>query len=72
MNTIEDFKMNQRIELSPSTDQWMMGARFGNVVKLDTKTGLVHVRMDKLRKVLKCQPDHILKINPETDHGFHG
>ncbi len=57
----EKFPIGRRIELHPGTDQWMMGARFGNVIRVDEKTGLVHVRMDKLRKLLKCHPEHILE-----------
>ena len=77
MNTTEvpqkqtpTFKEGQGIELHPGTDQWMMGARFGTVVKTDHKTGLVHVRMDNLRNILKCKPDHILVKDPKKDHGF--
>ena len=70
--TIQDFRVDQRIELHPGTDQWMMGARYGNVVKIDEKTGFVHLRMDALRKILKWKPQHILLIDPKTDHGFHG
>jgi hypothetical protein len=67
-NTTDDFKVGQRVELHPGTDQWMMGDRFGNVARI--KDGKVHVKMDRSGKTLKCDPDHILKKDPATDHGF--
>lgn len=36
-----------RVELSPATDLWMMGARFGTVVKVGRT--LVHVKLDRLK-----------------------
>lgn len=62
------FPAGKRVELHPGTDQWMMGDRFGNVVRV--KDGLVHVKMDRSGKTLKCKPEHILEKNPATDHGF--
>lgn len=68
----ERFPTGKRIELSPSTDQWMMGAQYGDVRKVDEKTGLIHVKMDKLKKILKCKPEHILEKDPTKDFGFVG
>ena len=43
-----------RVELSPSTDAWMMGDRFGVITGV-TKTGLVKVKMDRSGKVRKLR-----------------
>ena len=47
--TTADFLPGERVELHPATDLWMMGARFGEVVKV-TRTR-VHVRLDVGRTV---------------------
>lgn len=54
------FPTGRRVELSPSTDQWMMGDRYGDVAKVDDERGLVHVKMDRSGRTLKCKPEHIL------------
>lgn len=36
-----------RVELSPATDLWMMGARYGTVVKVGRT--LVHVKLDRIK-----------------------
>lgn len=73
MTLKEQFPKDRRIELHPGTDQWMRGARFGTVRKVDEETGMVHVKMDNLRKILKCKPEHILPPkDPNKDHGFLG
>lgn len=60
--TLSDLKENQEIELSPGTDQWMSGDRFGRVVRIDEKKGMAIVLMERSGRKLKCQPDHIYKI----------
>lgn len=35
-----------RVEISPSHDLWMQGARFGTIRKIDTARGLATVKMD--------------------------
>jgi hypothetical protein len=52
--TLADFDEGQRLELHPACDVWMMGDRFGTVVKVGRK--LVHVRMDRSRRVLRLAP----------------
>jgi hypothetical protein len=56
----QTFNDGQRVELHPGTDQWMMGDRCGRVVRTNPKTGLVHVKMDRSGRTLKCFPEHIL------------
>ena len=52
------FVAGRRVELHPATDRWMMGDRFGEVVRF--RDGVVHVRLDKSRKTLRFRPDDIL------------
>lgn len=55
--TMDDFqKEGRRVEIHPCTDWWMMGARFGTVVKIDRAAGLLHVKLDKLRKAVVVPP----------------
>jgi hypothetical protein len=59
--TMEDFTVDQRVELHPATDRWMMGDRFGVVTKLDTLSGVVRVKLDKSKKSFNFAPRNILK-----------
>jgi hypothetical protein len=52
------FKPERRVELHPATDRWMMGDRYGEIVRV--KDGLVHVRLDKSGKTFRFKPDDIL------------
>jgi hypothetical protein len=49
--------VGDRVQLHPATDRWMMGDRYGTVVKLGNKH--VHVKMDKSNKTLKVHPNNI-------------
>ncbi len=68
----ERFPVDKRIEMHPATDQWMRGARYGSVRKVDGKTGLVHVKLDKIKKILRCAPADLLERDPTKDFGFVG
>jgi hypothetical protein len=50
-----DFLIGERVELHPATDLWMMGARFGTVIKV-TRTK-VHVKLDAGRTVRMSPTD---------------
>lgn len=52
--------MGQRVELSPTTDAWMMGDRYGEVIKIGRK--YVHVKMDRSGKVRKLSADLLTVI----------
>jgi hypothetical protein len=45
-STPSDFRVGQRVEISPHFDLWMRGARCGAVVKIGRER--VHVRLDLL------------------------
>lgn len=47
--TIADFYKDQRIEMHPATDLWMMGARYGTVTKVGRTR--VYVQLDKVKGI---------------------
>lgn len=51
------YQVGDRVEISPSCDLWMMGARYGEVVKVGRK--LIHVKLDRTGKVHKFTEDLI-------------
>ena len=57
-NTIRTFRVGDRVELHPATDAWMMGDRYGVVVKVGRS--LYHVRMDRSGRTRKVSPDNLL------------
>ena len=57
---IQDFQAGMRVELHPATDAWMMGDRYGDVVKVGRK--LVHVQMDRSGRTRKVHPRNIGQI----------
>lgn len=61
MNTLQDFKVGDRIEMHPATDLWMMGARFGYVVLVGTK--YVSVSLDKIgTRRIQVRPENLLHV----------
>lgn len=58
MNTINDFKVGQRVQLHPATDRWMRGDRWGVVYKLGRK--YVELVMETTGAHLRVPPDLIL------------
>lgn len=42
-------KAGDRVEIHPSFDLWMMGARFGEIVKI-LPSGKAKVQLDKIKK----------------------
>lgn len=59
--TLADFTIGQRVELHPATDRWMMGDRYGTIVKLDEKRTVVRVKLDVSGKSLTYRPRDVLK-----------
>jgi hypothetical protein len=58
--TIEtDFSyyVGKRVQISPSTDAWMRGDRYGEIVKVGN--GCVHVKMDKSGRTLRLTAEFI-------------
>lgn len=60
-NKLAEFFVGDRVELSPATDLWMRGARFGTVARVTKKH--VHVKIDKLGIVKRFFVDYVNKID---------
>lgn len=54
-----DFQVGRRVQLHPATDRWMMGDRYGEIVKVTSRT--VHVKMDRSGKTIKFAATNILE-----------
>lgn len=63
---LNDFALGDRIQLSPSTDRWMMGDRYGLVTKVGTK--YLHVLMDKSNKTVTIAPSLVSPVSPMRDY----
>lgn len=59
--TLAQLKPGMRAQCHPATDAWMMGDRWGDIVKVGTK--YVHVKMDRSEKVRKFLPWMILQAD---------
>jgi hypothetical protein len=57
---IEDFRAGDRIELHPATSMWMMGARYGTVMRVGRNK--VTVNLDRIRRDVKLPPSAIGEI----------
>lgn len=59
-------KVGDRVELAPHTDRWMMGDRFGEIVKVGTlpRSGRswIHVKLDKSGQTKRFRPDSVTMI----------
>lgn len=54
---LEQFAVGDRIELAPHLDRWMMGDRFGEIIKIGRR--YLHVRMDVSDKVVYVVPENV-------------
>lgn len=54
--------IGQRIELHPSTDLWMRGARYGNIVGVCRHPSFFNVKLDKLAKIVRVHGDSLQPI----------
>lgn len=52
------FTVGHRVEIHPSTDLWMRGARFGTVKRLGPKYRHVSVKLDHWRKPVYLNQDY--------------
>lgn len=51
---------NTRVEIHPCTDLWMMGARFGNVVRVKGAKALV--KLDRYRRAVWFLIDDLKEV----------
>lgn len=54
---LEQFAVGDRIELAPHLDRWMMGDRYGEIVKIGGR--FLHVRMDRTDKIVYVVPENV-------------
>lgn len=54
---VNAFLVGQRVQMHPATDAFMMGDRYGDVVKIGREK--VHVIMDRSRKIRKVSPRNL-------------
>lgn len=59
--SVSDFRIGDRIELHPATDQWMRGERFGEVIRIGRK--YVRVRMNATGRAYRALPMNLRKVN---------
>lgn len=57
-----EYKVGDRVEISPHLDLWMRGARFGTVTKYVPQTKFVSVRLDKLGRTKIFGLDDVRKL----------
>ena len=60
MTTTADFRKDQRVQLHPATDRWMMGDRFGAVAKVGRVK--VHVKLDRSGRTIAFAPENVLPV----------
>ena len=61
-DSVTQFRRGDRVQLHPATDAWMMGDRFGTVVKVGRD--LLHVNMDRSGRTRRVPPRLIGDILP--------
>ena len=54
---LEQFAVGDRIELAPHLDRWMMGDRYGEIVKIGGR--FLHVLMDRTDKIVYVVPENV-------------
>jgi hypothetical protein len=55
------FRVGERVQLHPGTDRWMMGDRYGEVVKVTRE--YVHVKLDKSGKTMKFSENNLTALD---------
>ena len=59
-----DYRIGMRAELSPATDSWMRGDRYGDIVSVSTREDgdILRIHMDKSGKTLRVAERNIYRI----------
>jgi hypothetical protein len=63
-STLSDFRVGQRVQLHPGTDRWMMGDRYGEIVRVDRtrgSEGQVQILLDTSCKRIWFLPRDVLR-----------
>ena len=53
-------KVGNRVQAHPATDSWMMGDRYGEIVKIGHKW--IHVRMDRSGRIRKFSHVNLMGV----------
>jgi hypothetical protein len=57
---LSDFKVGDRVQLSPATAYWMRGVRYGVVHKI--RDGKLYAMLDRLHRIVRLDPELIQEI----------
>jgi hypothetical protein len=60
MEHLKGFKVGDRVQLHPATDQWMQGDRYGEVVRISLTW--VSVKLDKSGRTQSFTPENLTHI----------
>ncbi len=63
---MQHFSHGDRVQLSPATNAWMMGDRYGHIVKIGRK--YLHVGMDRSGRTLKVSPDLLTVVSSAASY----
>lgn len=63
---IAESLIGTRVELHPSTDLWMRGARYGVIVGVTRHPSFFRVKLDKLAKPVRVHGDLLQPIGDHT------
>lgn len=58
---LSELQPGMRVELHPGTSFWMMGARYGEVIKIGPRSGHIHVKLDATGRTMAFHPLNILR-----------
>ncbi len=58
-HSVTEILIGQRVEIDPSTDLWMMGDRYGEIIDISSETGNVRILMDKSMHEIIMHPRSI-------------
>jgi len=59
--TETEILIGQRVEMHPSTDLWMMGDRYGEIINISSETGNITIKMDKSLTEIIVHPRNVYR-----------
>lgn len=65
--TLNDFKVGDRVQISPACDRWMMGDKYGEVIRIGRR--LLRLKMDRSGHLVDMVPDRIHEILERSSNG---
>ena len=57
---LRQYLLGRRVELHPATDAWMMGDRYGTIVKVNKSN--VSIKMEKSGRTLKVTENNYTEV----------